>query len=72
MFQKIKDKIKELYRYSILEFHESILEDDEDKFTVYTAFLDLEERDYSVLLDEEWKVSESLNLYEKNVILRFV
>ena len=68
----IIDKIHQTFGYSIKEMHESSLTDEEGTFAVYTVLLDLEERDYSKLLEEEWEVSESLGLYEKNIILRFV
>jgi len=68
----IETEIQNILGYSVREINESLFTDDEGDFTVYTAFLDLEEKNYTKLLDEEWEISESLGLYEKNIILRFV
>jgi len=68
----IIDSIYDTFGYSVKEMLESSLTDEEGTFTVYTAVLELEDRDYSKLLNEEWEVSESLGLYEKNIILRFL
>jgi len=69
---EIIEKTSSMFGYSILEIHESSLIDEEETFKVYTFLLDLEVRDYSVLLEQEWELSESLGLYEQNTILRFV
>ena len=70
--EDIKDSIHTMFGYKINEIDESLLADDEDTFTVYTVVLDLPNKDYSKLIDEEWEISESLGLYEKNIILRFI
>lgn len=69
---EIIEKTSNMFGYSILEIHESSLTDEEETFKVYTFLLDLEVRDYSVLLEQEWELSKSLGLYEQNTILRFV
>lgn len=68
----ILDAISSMFGYGIKEMHESSLTDDEGTFKIYTLLLDIEERNYSNLLNQEWELSKSLGLYEKNIILRFV
>ena len=61
-----------MYGYSVIEMHESQLIDYNGVYTVYTAELDIKEKDYSILDDQERQVSKSLKLYNNNVILRFL
>lgn len=68
----IIEKTKEMYDYDVLECHESKLKDEEGDFKVYTIFLDLKKRDYSKLIEEEWRLSEELGLYDKRVIVRYL
>jgi len=68
----IIEKIDSVFGYKVLDIEKSSLTDDEGTFSIYTMLLDLETRDYSKLLDEEWELSEQLGLYEQNIILRFV
>jgi len=70
--EDIIKKIDSEFGYKVLEVNKSSLIEEEDTFSIYTMLLDLEIRDYSKLLDEEWELSELLDLYEKNIILRFV
>lgn len=70
--EEMIEKISSMFGYEILEIHESSLIDDEGTFKIYTMLLDLDTRDYSILLEQEWEVSESLGLYDKNIILRFL
>ncbi len=70
----ISMKIKELFGYEVIEFEVSELIDEDGIFQVYTAFLELtpEQRDYSILIEQEWEVSEALDLYNNKTILRFI
>lgn len=68
----IVEKTSSMFGYDVLEIHESLLTDEEGTFKVFTLLLDIEERDYSKLLEQEWEISEALLLYEQNMILRFV
>jgi len=68
----IIEKIYETLGYKVSQIDESKLIDGEDSFTVYTAIIEVEYKDFSILLDQEWEVSESLGLYDKNIILRFL
>lgn len=72
MKEEITDNIYKSYGYEVKEMHESSLVDEDGTFKIYTVLLDMEERDYSILLEQEWDVSESMGLYAKNIILRFI
>jgi len=68
----IKDLLKNKLNYDISVVHVSELKDDEEIFTVLTMELILDSLDYSKIIDDEYEISEELELYEKNIILRLV
>jgi hypothetical protein len=68
----LKNIIQEKFGYNIINIYESSFEEDDKTFTVYTAELDQEAPDYSKLLEEEWLISETLGLYDKNIVLRLL
>lgn len=68
----IKDLLKERLKYDVSNTHINEIKDDEERFTVFTMELTLDNPDYLKIIDEEYEISEELGLYEKNIILRLV
>jgi len=72
----IKDEITSLIssdlKYEIQQVHIDQLNDDGEKFTVFTIEINEENIDYSLLLDQEYELSNKLDLDKKNIILRLV
>ena len=72
MKKDIKDLLKNKLNYDVSIIHVSELKDDEEVFTVLTMELTLDSINYSKIIDDEYEISEELELYEKNIILRLV
>lgn len=68
----IKDLLKSRLDYNISMVHVGELKDDEEKFIVLTMELALDNPNYSKIIDDEYEISEELELYAKNIILRLV
>lgn len=68
----IKEFLKIKFNYDILETHVTELDDEDGKFTVLTMELNIENPNYSKIIDDEYQASEELELYKKNIILRLV
>lgn len=72
MDKSIRLKTKELFNYEIRIIEAHMLVEEDETFTVYTAFLNIEDKDYAVLIEQEWIVSEALGMYDNKKILRFL
>ena len=64
--------IESEFQYEITKVHISNLKEDNEKFTVFTIEINESKPDYALFLEQEYKISEKLELDKKNIILRLI